>query len=104
MEIHHEKRLQAENRSERLQNELEKLQKQFDLFKEILMSDNNSAYQSAIKRSQLMFTNFNENNIYDDQQRMTHKSHANLNRFSEHVKSENKENEAKNQKRFVLIF
>lgn len=103
VEIHHEKRLHAENRSERLQNELDKLQKQFDLFKEILMSDNNSAYQSAIKRSQLMFTNYSENNFYDDQHRITHKSHANLNGFRDSAKCENKENQFKEKKRFVEI-
>ncbi|RNA01072.1 rac GTPase-activating 1 [Brachionus plicatilis] len=103
VEIHHEKRLHAENRSERLQNELDKLQKQFDLFKEILMSDNNSAYQSAIKRSQLMFTNYSENNFYDDQHRITHKSHANLNGFRDSAKCENKENQFKEKKRLVEI-
>lgn len=68
------------------------------------MSDNNSAYQSAIKRSQLTFTNFNENNIYDDQQRMNQKSHLNLNRLQEPFKSENKENYNKDQKRYNIIF
>lgn len=91
IEIHHEKRLQAESKSERLQNDLDKLQKQFDLFKEILMSDHQSAYHTVVKRSQL-FTNFNENNIYDEQQqqqRQNMQSQVNLNRLH----NENKQNE-----------
>ncbi|RMZ93406.1 Nck-associated 5, partial [Brachionus plicatilis] len=39
IEIHHEKRLTAEQKAERLQIELDKLQKQFEMFQEILTSD-----------------------------------------------------------------
>ncbi|CAF0703600.1 unnamed protein product [Brachionus calyciflorus] len=39
IEIHHEKRLTAEQKAERLQNELEKLQRQFEMFQEILCGD-----------------------------------------------------------------
>lgn len=43
IEMHHEKRLQAENKSDRLQTELEKMQNQFAMFKEVLHDGNNGA-------------------------------------------------------------
>ncbi|CAF0742186.1 unnamed protein product [Brachionus calyciflorus] len=100
VEIHHEKRLQAESRSDRLQIELEKIQKQFDLFKDVLMSDNQSAYQNAFRRTQMLYSNYNENNIYDDQQRQTLQSRVNLNKFNDFKnKNENKDNDYRDEKR-----
>jgi len=55
IEIHHEKRLEAENRSEKLQMELEKLQAQIEMFKDILKPGNEDSKQAN------MFINYGGN-------------------------------------------
>jgi hypothetical protein len=58
VEVHNEKRLQAESKCERLQSELDKLQKQFDMFKEVLNGGGYSAYGPT--------TSNNDRRNYDD--------------------------------------
>jgi hypothetical protein len=59
IEVHNEKRLQAENRSEKLQHELEKMHKQFELFKDVLQGDKRSMYDDRIN----VLSNYDLNNM-----------------------------------------
>jgi len=64
IESHYEKRLQAESKSERLQIEMDKLQKQFEMFKKILSDKTNDDER------------FNLMSFYQTHQQASHNHHA----------------------------